>query len=87
MNYDISYRAERWNLFICKSGEYEMGNKGVWSQLLSWVAVTRQNMVDSDDFQCRGCVCVCAESMSQSGTGDFRSEALRCPKEHTVSLV
>lgn len=68
-----------------------MGNKGVWSQLLSQVAVTRQNMVDSDDLQCRGCVCVCAEkkvfSMSQSGTCDFRSEVLRCPKEHTASLV
>lgn len=54
-------------------------------------AVTRQNMVDSDDFQCRVCVCVWAEkkifSMSQSGTGDFRSEGLRCPKQHTVSLV
>lgn len=58
MNYDISYRAERWNIFICKSVEYEMGNKGVWSQLLSQVAVTRQNMVDSDNFQCRVCVYV-----------------------------
>lgn len=44
-------------------------------------AVTRQNMVNSDDFQCRMCVCVCAEkkifSMSQSETGDFRSEGLK----------
>lgn len=50
VNYDMSYRAERWNIFICKSVEYEMGNKGVWSQLLSQMVPYGCNQAEHGGF-------------------------------------